>query len=269
MSDILLNLSQAAVLKAIETNMFSFWMAYGHAPGQSAFEDARLQRFATDVPHPLFNAVFGAQLTITQIEPTIAETIDFFRARQSPFFWWIGPLTRPSDLGLRLEAHGLQCGGDTPGMAADLACLPESVPTPADFEIIPVAEQHTLRQWSDVVCIANEFPDSAFDTVYHLEQGRGFGDPPTRYLGLLNGTPVAGAALHLAAGVAGIYAVGTLPEARGQGIGAAITLKPYLDARARGYNVGILQSSSMGYKVYQRLGFRKLCDLTIYYGHGG
>jgi GNAT superfamily N-acetyltransferase len=132
-----------------------------------------------------------------------------------------------------------------------------------------VADPHTLRQWSDVICAAIEFPDTAPDTVYRLEQGRGLGDPPTRYLGLLNGTPVAGAALHLAAGVAGIYAVGTLPEARGQGIGAAITLKPYLDARAQGYSVGILQSSSMGYKVYQRLGFRKLCDLTVYYWRGG
>jgi predicted acetyltransferase len=55
-----------------------------------------------------------------------------------------------------------------------------------------------------------------------------------------------------------------LPEARGQGIGAAITLAPLLEARRLGYRISILQASHLGYKVYRRLGFQDYSKLNIY-----
>jgi predicted acetyltransferase len=64
--------------------------------------------------------------------------------------------------------------------------------------------------------------------------------------------------------VAGVYAVGTLPEARRQGIGSAITLRGLRDARERGYRVGVLQSSQMGYNLYRRFGFENCFVIKSY-----
>ncbi|MFN8468676.1 MAG: GNAT family N-acetyltransferase, partial [Caldilineaceae bacterium] len=85
-----------------------------------------------------------------------------------------------------------------------------------------------------------------------------------RYVGYLNGVPVAASGLVLQAGVAGIFAVATLPHARGKGIGGAMTRVPLLDARAEGYAVGTLQASEMGYPVYKRLGFETVCGIELY-----
>ena len=88
--------------------------------------------------------------------------------------------------------------------------------------------------------------------------------PLVDYVARLNGRPVAASQLLLAAGVAGINNVTTLPDARYQGIGAAITLRPLLEARQRGYRVGVLQASAMGEGVYRKLGFRVFCQFGSY-----
>jgi GNAT superfamily N-acetyltransferase len=250
-----------AVIKAIEDNMASFWMNYGRAQGREAFEDGRLMHFTTGIAHPLFNAVFNARLTRSEIEPTIAEVVQHFSARKLPAFWWTGPGTLPSDLGEHLKRHGFQGGPYTAGMAVELSALPESVPAPDGFQMELVESAEVLRLWVEVVAAGNEMSPALHQPLYELESALG----TQRYLGSLEGKPVAVSALHLDDGVAGIYAVATLPEARGKGIGGAITLQPLLDARKSGFNVGILQSSPMGHNVYKRLGFKDFCQLEVYF----
>jgi GNAT superfamily N-acetyltransferase len=95
-------------------------------------------------------------------------------------------------------------------------------------------------------------------------------EPPerfyTRYIAYQDGEAVATSALLLRAGVAGIFAVATIPRARRRGIGALLTLVPLLEARRRGYRVGTLQATPMGFPVYERLGFREVCrPISLYF----
>jgi predicted acetyltransferase len=68
----------------------------------------------------------------------------------------------------------------------------------------------------------------------------------------------------VSAGLAGIYFVSAVEEARRQGIGGAIALAPLREAREMGYGVGVLGASEMGYPVYRRLGFQECCRIGLY-----
>ena len=76
--------------------------------------------------------------------------------------------------------------------------------------------------------------------------------------------PAGTAQLFLGAGVAGIYQVTCLPEARRQGIGGAVTWAALRAARARSYRVGILPASEQGSGVHRRLGYQAYGRLNQY-----
>jgi GNAT superfamily N-acetyltransferase len=78
------------------------------------------------------------------------------------------------------------------------------------------------------------------------------------YLGRLDGEPVATTMLFVGGGVASVYAVGTVPAARGKGIGGAITLAPLLETREEGLRHAVLFSTELGVHAYERIGFRLL-----------
>ena len=138
---------------------------------------------------------------------------------------------------------------------------------PPGLTIEQVTDAETLKQSCQVVSRGVfEWPDCAVDALldYHLSVGLGAQSPQRCYIGRLRGELVAKSELVLGAGVAGIYGVATVPQARRQGIGTALTLTALREARALGYRVGILQSSEMGYSVYQRIGFREYCKQGNY-----
>jgi len=43
-----------------------------------------------------------------------------------------------------------------------------------------------------------------------------------------------------------------------------ISYVPFIDAVERGYKIGILHSTQMGYNMYKRLGFEEICKLVSY-----
>jgi ribosomal protein S18 acetylase RimI-like enzyme len=108
------------------------------------------------------------------------------------------------------------------------------------------------------------FPPEAGRAVYEWELAVSMGPGSACYVATQDGVPVGTSQVLYAAGVPGIYNVGVQEECRGRGLGAALTLRPLLEARAPGYRAGVLQSSESGLPVYRRLGFEQLCRLDFY-----
>jgi GNAT superfamily N-acetyltransferase len=148
-------------------------------------------------------------------------------------------------------------------MAVHLMALNEELITPSNLTIELVGDVKTLEQWIQALTIGYGIPASVGNLLLDSLASLGSELPWRHYTGWLAGRPVACSSLLLGAGVAGVYAVGTVPEARGQGIGAALTLAALREARAMGYRIGILGSSQMGLGLYRRLGFQEYCKFGI------
>jgi ribosomal protein S18 acetylase RimI-like enzyme len=263
----------AQLARLTEANLYEFLTALAHHPGADLARLPELTRYSdTAIISPMFNGVIGAEMSADRADALIQHTIDYFTARQRPMaFWWVGPSSQPADLGARLLAHGLvEFEIDAPAMAADLHALPEIEATPAGFTIDIVRDARSAQEWGDTFNAIYGTPQFAGQAWVDAAGRFGYDGAPFRlYLGRLHGRPVATNMLAYGAGAAGVLGVGTLPEARGQGIGAAITLQPYLDARASGYHTGVLFATEQGLAVYRRLGFSEVGAISRYLWRAG
>ena len=265
MSDILKDVSAPALVAAIKANLLGYFEYLGRSPKAELYDSTQLTWLLTGIPHPFLNHVLRTQLTPDNVDEMIKETLTCLKSRSvTELSWWTEPGTQPTDLGEHLLAHGLTYTDGGPGMAADLLTLNEDVRPPSDLAIERVGETGALKRWVHAAVIGFGLPDTSESACFDLFTGLGFDLPLRNYVGILNGKPVATAELFLAAGVAGIYWIATVPDARRQGIGAALTLAPLREARAMGYRIGILHSSLMGLGVYRRLGFQEYCKMSNY-----
>jgi ribosomal protein S18 acetylase RimI-like enzyme len=260
------DLSEPALVQAIETNSFELFTAFRSWPQAEVHDDPDMLWSITNIPFPLFNSVFRARLDPQNVDAVIEATLRRYGARNVPMLWWTGPTTRPRNLGAYLEAHGLINEEDSPGMAVDLQALNENMNRPLGLEVEMVSDAESLRKWSEVLIAAAPMPEFVAKPMFDLCASLGFGktSPLRNYSGRLNGEVIATSSLFLDGGVAGIYNVTTLPKSRRQGIGTAMTLEPLCDARALGYRVGVLTSSQLGVGVYRKIGFREYCKIGQY-----
>jgi GNAT superfamily N-acetyltransferase len=169
---------------------------------------------------------------------------------------------RPLDLGDRLVAAGFTHGGSEPGMALRLAELREA--EVAGLRIERVVDLPGVTTWAQT--LGQGFGEGVKEAewVASVYRRLGLADPWRHYLGYLDGEPVATVTVFFAAGVAGVYFVMTVPEARRRGIGAAITAAVLREARDSGVEYAVLGSSSAGRSVYAGLGFREVCAINLY-----
>ena len=267
MTSILHDASMPAVLSAIDENDTEYWLHRARLAGWEIHNEEGITWYRSGWPMPVTNGVVRIRLETQTADAAIAETLAHFTRRNLPVAWFVGPAHRPGDLGTRLEAHGLRCLGSEPGMALELHHLCEDLPTPDGLTVERVRDADALAIWLRTYRLGDGVPPAAPPIPMESCVPRRFDDedePMRLFLARLNGAPVATAQLLLAAGVAGIYGVATVPGARRQGIGAAVTRAALDDARALGYRVGVLHATELGYGVYRRLGFAEYCVFSLY-----
>ena len=143
--------------------------------------------------------------------------------------------------------------------------IPDDLVTTAPgLEIEVVRDAEALRDHARVAAHGFGFPETiaiAFigDALWEREGA-------TVYLGRADARPVVSGFTVRTGDTLGIFTIATEPDARGRGFGGAMTSRLIADGAAAGCTVAVLQASSMGRPIYERIGFRVVQPYEIYVG---
>jgi len=190
----------------------------------------------------------------------------FFAERGRGYSVKVRDSGQDEDLRVACEAHGLVAFGDP---------VPEMI-CRAPLDVPALAEGVTLRRVDDLDGVA------AFTSVNGAAYGT-YGMPADVTADMFDrpeavldeadmaivvawrdGLALATALVFCSDGTASLQWVGTRPEARQLGLGAAVTVWATNEAFARGAATCTLQASVMGQPVYARLGYQTLYHYSEY-----
>lgn len=263
--DLLIDLSEQKIKEAICYN-FGGICDFLQKEKFDVYERDGVRCYSSYLPYAIHNRVVTTSSNEENIPTIIEDICNYFQSRNRPFMWMTWPgVDMPNNLDEWLVKYGFELVDSMPGMALKLQELSEDK---VDIEGFDITEVRT----DDDLAIFSEVSRAGFSLTKEIAEGfelmnRILFEQPeygTLYLARLNGIPVAASSVAYDSGVAGIYAVCTLAEHRGKGIGTAITKQPLLEAKSKGYKLAILHSSNEGINIYKKLGFQQYYEIGMY-----
>ncbi len=244
------------ISKAIEENIIAYFSYLDCLSNFKFYDTYKTTWFISDIPNPRFNRILKVIIEHPNMDYEIETMLTPFRSRNIPMLWHIGPSTKPHDLKNSLAKHNLQWLGDEVGMYINLSNIANKPTMPPSFRLLHVDNTTALKKWCDAFSQAFDVSKALAGTFFEVESNlMGRFSERRLYVGLMGDEPVGVATLNLSANVAGLYSIGTVPNARGKGIGTFMTIGALLDAYSKGYQIGTLYASRMGMRMYERIGF--------------
>ena len=224
-------------------------------------ENEQFFRIITGEAHPLGNLAILREPSDTRIvNEAVTPLLELSKPSAVLFVAGVSDMVSEA-----LAALGFGKVSPMPAMAVDTASV---APTklPEGYEFLRVSSLEEGTAWVDVVAAGFELPRGLARLLSPEVQGLSTEpDATVQFFGIRSkGKLVAASLLYLANGLAGIYCVATLPEERGQGLGAHVTAEALRVANRLGYGVGVLQASAAGHSVYLRLGFGDVESIPMF-----
>ena len=262
--------STSALVKAMEDNHCALFSLFARLPGAEVYDGSDVLRIITNEPSAVFNTVHRARFAPAEADAAIEATIAEARSRGVRLLWFVDPSTRPADLADSLQAHGFVHDEDIFAMAMDLSGLPDDRPLPPGVEITEAIDEQDLETWCSTMVAAFALPETVGKAYLRWLLAL---SPEERssvhlYLGWLDHVAVATHLLILGGGAAGIHFLGTLPAARGRGVGGALRLNTLREGRAKGYRIGVTEAEPMAVGTCHRLGFKDYHTVSTYIWRG-
>jgi GNAT superfamily N-acetyltransferase len=243
------------VVRRCHANSVESYRAFaGGITGARVRERSELFACDTGDTNPLGNVawILGPP---TDVGRTLREIRDFFAVSGVP--WILLALPEVSEVvkGAARD-QGFRREGVYPGMLLDP--IPTRVEESGGLDVRPVRSEPELRAFDTVEAraygVGQVTSEAKLLTVPNI----------TMFVGYLDHVPKSVAALVVSEKMAGIVAVGTLPEARGRGFAQRVVGKALEVGRDLGCERSFLWATARGRHVYAKMGFQKIFDYPVW-----
>ena len=214
------------------------------------------------IGQPSLNGHFNGLLPLDpQISPTavISQGQEFFASLNVDHTIWIREhLDEELERVVQAEGYQIRRRPGTPGMFVQRPY--DSITIPPGIEIRSVTTEADAQAFTAVVSSAFDIPQDTGLAVFASVAA--LNSPTVRAFVIHQREKTVATALTIVSGkVAGIYWVGTVAEARGQGLGELSTKVATNAGFELGAEVVILQASLAGEPIYRRIGYQ---TFTLY-----
>lgn len=219
---------------------------------------------AGSASHPVIsNAAFRTE---DRLDPDqlIERARAFFAPRGRGFAVWARTGTsEDGDLLDAAERAGLKNVYEMPEMVREGEPFADVAPDGVELRRV-TSQEDAARYWKIAISsYANiGFPPEIF--AFYEDNELLWSDGVAAFLAHLDGRPAGISMTIVSHGVAGIYWVGASEEARGKGLGRAVTAAAVNAGLEMGATSASLQASPMGESLYRQMGFETIYDYRLY-----
>lgn len=249
------NVAPATLMQLTAQAMATF---LGHAPRFEAECRAGLWKTICGEPVADLNYLIAMRDTPETIEALKAVVADLDR-RSLPFCCMIAPGTE-RDLAPACEASGLVYAVDWPLMVCPADRL--EVPAREDVAIAAVRSDRDASDMATVLAGAFNMPEDVVRRTLPLSMTQVPGIDV--FLARVEERAACTVTVTRHGHVAGIWAMGTLPEVQGQGVGKVLLSRVMNDCRAAGIETFFLGATPAGLPLYEKLGYREIAKAQVW-----
>jgi GNAT superfamily N-acetyltransferase len=214
--------------------------------------------------HPVIsNAAFRRDDSLDAAE-FVARAQDFFDDRRREFSIWIrAGEAADRDLSDAVAAAGFQLVYEMPEMI--LMAPVDELPLPPGASLHQLSEPRQAEDYWKVAAASYTsvgFPPEIFST--YSNHADLLAENVVAFIAYLDGEPVSTAMSIVSHGIAGVYWVGSVAQARGKGLGRAVTAAATNAGLSLGAELASLQASPMGKPVYEAMGYETVYDYQLF-----
>ncbi len=233
-----------------ESNLVSKFTYLPRAMGYTVTDNGFACVANCNLDSTMFNATCKTKLDIIS-EERIQEIIDQYDNK--PFSWWVGPSDTPEDLGLRLAQYGFRKEIEEYVMFYK---LDDFKPFDLDRKIT-IEQVRTRKQIDDFLVTLSVYDGNVSGFFNDKIISSEVMEKNPLFVSYIEGKPVSNGSLHFSEDIAGIYDIITSENLRECGIGTNMMKYLINFVYQKGYNeICLSTSSSSGFRIYSRLGFR-------------
>jgi ribosomal protein S18 acetylase RimI-like enzyme len=213
--------------------------------------------------HPVISNAAFRRADEVDAEDFLGRAKAFFAERGRGFSAWVrNGLNEDNDLAAAAERAGMERVYAMPEMVLGRPAEEPALPAGAELRQLDSAEQ-ALDYWRIAAASYQSlgFPPEVFASY---EDSAGLlADNVAAFIAHLDGVPVSIAMTIVSHGIAGIYWVGSLEQARGRGLGRATTAAATNAGFAMGADLASLQASPMGAPIYTEMGYETAFEYQL------